>query len=75
MLPSKYPEQTLPLPFLMPGPQGVRIFRVRPTIISELDYTKGLGHTNLVICCAATQLARRTAGGANNTDSHSPASR
>lgn len=49
MLPLKYPEQA-PLPFAMPGPDDVRIFRVIPTIISVLDYAKGFGHTDLVTC-------------------------
>jgi len=49
MLPLKYPEQTsLPVP--MPTPEDVRIFRVTPTVISVLDYSKGFGHTDLVNC-------------------------
>jgi nitroimidazol reductase NimA-like FMN-containing flavoprotein (pyridoxamine 5'-phosphate oxidase superfamily) len=49
MLPLKYPEQVnLPLP--MPTPEDVKIFRVTPTIISVLDYSKGFGHTDLVAC-------------------------
>ncbi len=49
MLPLKYPEQVnLPLP--MPTPDDVKIFRVTPTIISVLDYSKGFGHTDLVTC-------------------------
>jgi hypothetical protein len=49
MLPLKYPEQTsLPVP--MPTPEDVRIFRVTPTVISVLDYSKGFGHTDLVTC-------------------------
>src|ERR1043165_1473034 len=50
MLPSKYPEQTAPLPLPMPPPDDVRIFRVTPVVISVLDYTKGFGHTDLVLC-------------------------
>jgi hypothetical protein len=47
MLPLKYPEQvSLPVP--MPTPEDVRIFRVTPTVISVLDYSKGFGHTDLV---------------------------
>ncbi|MFO1183385.1 MAG: pyridoxamine 5'-phosphate oxidase family protein [Bauldia sp.] len=47
LLPQKYPEpQSLPGP--MPGPDDVRIFRITPSIISVLDYTKGFGHTDLV---------------------------
>jgi nitroimidazol reductase NimA-like FMN-containing flavoprotein (pyridoxamine 5'-phosphate oxidase superfamily) len=49
MLPQKYPEQTS-LPFEMPTPDQVRIFRVTPTVISVLDYSKGFGHTDLVTC-------------------------
>jgi nitroimidazol reductase NimA-like FMN-containing flavoprotein (pyridoxamine 5'-phosphate oxidase superfamily) len=49
MLPSKYPKQ-LSLPGPMPTPDQVRIFRVIPTVISVLDYTKGFGHTDLVAC-------------------------
>jgi nitroimidazol reductase NimA-like FMN-containing flavoprotein (pyridoxamine 5'-phosphate oxidase superfamily) len=49
MLPLKYPEQvSLPMP--MPGPEDVRIFRITPTVISVLDYSKGFGHTDLVTC-------------------------
>jgi len=53
MLPLKYPEQVsspTPTPMPMPTPDDVRIFRVRPTIISVLDYSKGFGHTDLVTC-------------------------
>jgi len=49
MLPQKYPEQTS-LPVAMPTPDDVRIFRVTPTVISVLDYSKGFGHTDLVTC-------------------------
>lgn len=49
MLMRKYPQQNaLPLP--MPSPADVRIFRVTPTVISVLDYSKGFGHTDLVTC-------------------------
>jgi nitroimidazol reductase NimA-like FMN-containing flavoprotein (pyridoxamine 5'-phosphate oxidase superfamily) len=49
MLPLKYPEQ-VSLPVSMPGPEDVRIFRVTPTVISVLDYSRGFGHTDLVTC-------------------------
>jgi nitroimidazol reductase NimA-like FMN-containing flavoprotein (pyridoxamine 5'-phosphate oxidase superfamily) len=49
MLMLKYPEQKS-LPGPMPAPDEVRIFRVTPVVISVLDYTKGFGHTDLVIC-------------------------
>lgn len=49
MLPQKYPEQTsFPVP--MPPPDDVHIFRVTPTVISVLDYSRGFGHTDLVTC-------------------------
>ena len=50
MLPAKYPEQKTPLPVPMPTPDDVRLFRVTPTVISVLDYSKGFGHTDLVTC-------------------------
>ena len=49
MLPLKYPEQVA-LPVPMPTPEDVRIFRVTPTVISVLDYSKGFGHTDIVTC-------------------------
>ncbi|MDW6025718.1 pyridoxamine 5'-phosphate oxidase family protein [Mesorhizobium sp. BAC0120] len=49
MLSLKYPEQ-VPLPMPMPTAKDVRIFRVQPTVISLLDYSKGFGHTDLVNC-------------------------
>lgn len=49
MLPLKYPEQAS-MPGPMPTPDQVRIFRVTPTVISVLDYSKGFGHTDLVTC-------------------------
>ncbi|WP_095089016.1 pyridoxamine 5'-phosphate oxidase family protein [Mesorhizobium sophorae] len=49
MLPLKYPEQ-VSLPGPMPTPEQVRIFRVMPSVISVLDYSKGFGHTELVTC-------------------------
>ncbi len=49
LLMQKYPQQeSLPVP--MPTPKDVRIFRVTPTVISVLDYSKGFGHTDLVTC-------------------------
>ena len=49
MLPLKYPEAP-PLPVKMPTPDEIRLFRVTPTVISVLDYSKGFGHTDLVTC-------------------------
>jgi PPOX class probable F420-dependent enzyme len=46
---SRYPQQKgISLP--MPKPSDVSIFRVTPTVISVLDYSKGFGHTDLVHC-------------------------
>ena len=49
LLPTKYPEQKS-FPVEMPTPDDVRLFRVTPTVISVLDYSKGFGHTDLVAC-------------------------
>ena len=49
MLPLKYPESR-PLPMEMPTPDQVRVFRVTPSVISVLDYARGFGHTDLVMC-------------------------
>ena len=49
LLMLKYPQQSsLPLP--LPKFSEVRIFRLAPTVISVLDYSKGFGHTDLVTC-------------------------
>jgi nitroimidazol reductase NimA-like FMN-containing flavoprotein (pyridoxamine 5'-phosphate oxidase superfamily) len=45
MMPAKFTEYAA-LP--MPKPEEIRIFRVTPTVISVLDYTKGFGHSDLV---------------------------
>jgi nitroimidazol reductase NimA-like FMN-containing flavoprotein (pyridoxamine 5'-phosphate oxidase superfamily) len=51
LLMLKYPEQkSLPPSLPMPTPENVRIFRLTPTVISLLDYSKGFGHTDLVTC-------------------------
>lgn len=49
MMPLRYPPQAS-LPFPMPTPDDVRIFRLTPVVISLLDYSKGFGHTDLVTC-------------------------
>jgi hypothetical protein len=49
LLPEKYPKD-IELPGPMPTPDDVALFRVTPTVISVLDYTKGFGHTDLVTC-------------------------
>jgi len=46
---SRYPEQAaMNLP--MPDPSEVALFRVTPTVISVLDYSKGFAHADLVTC-------------------------
>lgn len=51
LMPLRYPQsQRQPLPFKMPTQDEVRIFRVTPLLISVLDYKKGFGHTDLVVC-------------------------
>jgi hypothetical protein len=49
LFPLKYPEN-IAVPIPMPTPDDVKIFRVTPTVISVLDYSKGFGHTELVAC-------------------------
>jgi nitroimidazol reductase NimA-like FMN-containing flavoprotein (pyridoxamine 5'-phosphate oxidase superfamily) len=49
MLPLKYADQ-VGLPGPMPTVDQVRIFRVTPTVISVLDYSKGFGYADLVTC-------------------------
>jgi nitroimidazol reductase NimA-like FMN-containing flavoprotein (pyridoxamine 5'-phosphate oxidase superfamily) len=49
MLPIKYPAQR-DLKLEMPKPGDVRIFKLKPIVISVLDYSKGFGHTDLVTC-------------------------
>jgi nitroimidazol reductase NimA-like FMN-containing flavoprotein (pyridoxamine 5'-phosphate oxidase superfamily) len=49
LFPLKYPEN-IAVHIPMPTPDDVKIFRVTPTVISVLDYSKGFGHTELVIC-------------------------
>ena len=46
MMPTKFPEYA---GFPLPPPDEIRIFRVTPTVISILDYTKGFGHSDLVM--------------------------
>ena len=46
---QRYPEQKS-LPGPLPTPADVRIFRLTPTVISLLDYSKGFGHADLVTC-------------------------
>lgn len=49
LLPQKCSEP-VDLPFDMPTPDDVKIFRITPVVISVLDYSKGFGHTDLVTC-------------------------
>ena len=49
LLMQRYPEQNA-LPVPMPKPEEVAIFRVKPEVISVLDYSKGFGHTDLASC-------------------------
>ncbi len=49
MLARVYPPQQ-DLPFEMPTPEDVTVFRLTPSVISVLDYSKGFGHTDLVTC-------------------------
>jgi len=55
LLMARYPPQVGAPP--MPTTADVRMFRVTPTMISVLDYSKGFGHTDLVTCGAASSPA------------------
>ncbi|WP_133478495.1 pyridoxamine 5'-phosphate oxidase family protein [Cognatilysobacter segetis] len=57
LLPGKYTEPATPLPFPMPTPDQIAIFRVEPEVISVLDYRLGFGHTDLVDCHAPAARA------------------
>lgn len=47
LLPAKYPQYSeWPVP--KPKPEEICVFRLEPTVISVLDYSKGFGHTDLV---------------------------
>lgn len=48
MLMQKYSKQKTPILLEIPKPKDVAIFRLVPTVISVLDYTKGFAHTDLV---------------------------
>jgi nitroimidazol reductase NimA-like FMN-containing flavoprotein (pyridoxamine 5'-phosphate oxidase superfamily) len=50
LLASKYPVPDTPPPIEMPTAKEVRVFRVTPTVISLIDYSKGFGHTDLITC-------------------------
>jgi PPOX class probable F420-dependent enzyme len=50
LLMAKYPKQKGRALPAMPAASDVRVFRVTPTVISVLDYSKGFGHTDLVTC-------------------------
>ena len=50
MIMARYaPQVSMPM-VTPPRPEDVKIFRVIPTVISVLDYSKGFGHTDLVAC-------------------------
>lgn len=49
LLMARYPTQKS-MPIAMPKADEVRVFRVVPSIVSVLDYSKGFGHTDLVRC-------------------------
>lgn len=48
LLLRKFPEAIAE--YASTGLEGVALFRIRPEVISVLDYRKGFGHTDLVIC-------------------------
>jgi nitroimidazol reductase NimA-like FMN-containing flavoprotein (pyridoxamine 5'-phosphate oxidase superfamily) len=55
LLPKKYPEYLKMMGQL--DLSGVAVFRISPEVISVLDYSKGFGHTDLVLVSAADRAA------------------
>jgi nitroimidazol reductase NimA-like FMN-containing flavoprotein (pyridoxamine 5'-phosphate oxidase superfamily) len=49
LLIARYPQQS-ESPGELPPASAVAIFKVTPVVISVLDYAKGFGHAELVIC-------------------------
>jgi hypothetical protein len=50
LMPLKYPDAPPATAAMkMPAPEEVAIYRIVPEVVSVLDYTKGFGHTELVI--------------------------
>jgi nitroimidazol reductase NimA-like FMN-containing flavoprotein (pyridoxamine 5'-phosphate oxidase superfamily) len=49
LLIARYPQQSQS-PGELPPASAVAIFKVTPIVISLLDYAKGFGHAELVIC-------------------------
>jgi nitroimidazol reductase NimA-like FMN-containing flavoprotein (pyridoxamine 5'-phosphate oxidase superfamily) len=47
LLAAKYPAEANS-GMTMPEPEQVRLFRLKPKVISVLDYSKGFAHTDLV---------------------------
>jgi nitroimidazol reductase NimA-like FMN-containing flavoprotein (pyridoxamine 5'-phosphate oxidase superfamily) len=49
LLVARYPQQS-EWPGELPPASAVAIFKVTPVVISVLDYAKGFGHAELVVC-------------------------
>ncbi len=48
LLLARYPEQSVPGDLPTPRADDLAVFRLEPTVISLIDYSKGFGHTDLV---------------------------
>lgn len=46
---ARYPAQA-GMDFEIPSPGDVALFRLAPKVVSVLDYTRGFGHTDLIVC-------------------------
>ena len=53
LLLKRYPQQIGAPPMPTELPPDVRVFRVKPAVVSILDYSKGFSHTDLVLCESA----------------------
>lgn len=60
---ARFPQATSYAP--PEGATGMAFFRVRPKVISVLDYTKGFGHTDLVAVPRPKRPAKRASGKRN----------
>lgn len=50
LLLARYAPEEAPSGFAAPAPSDIALFRLTPTVISVLDYSKGFGHADLVDC-------------------------
>jgi nitroimidazol reductase NimA-like FMN-containing flavoprotein (pyridoxamine 5'-phosphate oxidase superfamily) len=57
LLLGRYAPEEAPTGFAMPSPSDVALFKVTPTVISVLDYSKGFGHADLIDLASEARAA------------------